>query len=106
MYKLKKRKVEKLRIIYGNGYTHELWVYNLKVSKEGEYSWTHFEPGNRIIDLQPNQIISIFVIKTKHSWYFSKVRKKSRPKPKPETILNQFKPKPISTDTVRDGGTF
>ena len=91
MYKLKKRIVEKLRIVYKNSYVHELWVYNLRMSKTGEYSWSHYEKGNRIIDLQPDNIISIFVVKRKTVLYWSKVRKIKR-KPKPEIVLNQFKP--------------
>ena len=89
---MKKRIIEKLRIIYKTGYTHEFWVYNLKVNKEGEYTWLHCDQGNRIIDLQPEHIISIFVVKRKTSFYWSKIRVRKPPKPK--VVLDQFKPKP------------
>jgi len=87
-YKLKRRIVERLRIIYKNGYTHEMWVYNLRVSKEGEYTWSHYNQGNRIIDLQPENIISIFVIKRKKVFYWSKKRVKRK-----RIALETFKPK-------------
>jgi hypothetical protein len=92
-YTLKNRVIEKLRIIYRNGYIHEFWVYNLKINKIGEYTWTAYKESNRIIDLQANEIISIFVIKRKKVFYWSKKRIY---KPKPKLIvLDIFKPKPI-----------
>ena len=90
-WKLKRRVIEKLRIVYKTGYTHELWVYNLKISRDGHYTWTHYNQSNRIIDLQAENIISIFVVKRKKVLYWSKVRKIKR-KPKPEIVLDQFKP--------------
>jgi hypothetical protein len=66
-------------------------VYNLKISKEGSYSWRHAEPGNRIIDLQADKIISIFVIKQKKVFYWSRIRKPIKRKPK--IVIDQFKPK-------------
>ena len=92
MYKLKVRVIEKLRIIYKNKYIHELWVYNLKIDKEGQYTWLHYDQGNRIIDLQPSEISSIYVVKRKKVLYWSKVRKIKK-KPKPEIVLDQFRPK-------------
>lgn len=89
MYKLKTRVVEKLRIVYKNGYIHEMWVYNLKVDKDNQYSWHHYDPGNKAIDLQPDQICSIFVIKRKKVFYWIK----QRPPRKKKIVIDQFKPK-------------
>jgi len=97
-YKLKRRVIEKLRIVYASGYVHELWVYNLKVSKDGQYTWLHYDPGNRIIDLQPENIISIFVVKRKTRFYWSKIRVRKPPTPK--MVLDQFKPKPSTKKDV------
>lgn len=90
-FKVKRRLIEKLRIVYKTGYIHEMWVYNLKVSKEGQYTWTHYKQSNRIIDLQPDQISSIFVIKSKKVFYISKIKERKK-KPQP-TVLETFKPK-------------
>jgi len=92
-YRLKRRNLEKLRIVYDSGYTHEMWVYNLKINKEGQYTWSHYKNNNRIIDLQPEKIIAIFVIKSKKVFYWSKKRPPIKRKPKPEIVLSQFKPK-------------
>ena len=92
-YALRRRTLEKLRIVYECGYVHEMWVYNLKISKMGQYSWSHCTKENRIIDLQPDKIIAIFVIKIKKVFYWSKRRPPIKRKPKPELVLDQFKPK-------------
>ena len=97
-YTLKRRIIEKLRIIYRIGYIHEFWVYNLKISKTGEYTWTAYDESNRLIDLQPTEIISIFVIKRKKVFYWSKKRI-YKPKPKP-IVLNSFKPRSIQSIPV------
>jgi len=91
-YRLKRRRLDKLRIIYETGYQHEMWVYNLKVSKDGSYSWRHYDESNRIIDLQPDKIISIFVIKQKKAFYWS--LKRTPPKRKPKVVIDNFKPPP------------
>jgi hypothetical protein len=97
-YTLKRKVIEKLRIIYRNGYIHEFWVYNLKINKTGEYTWTTYKESNRLIDLQPNEIISIFVIKRKKVFYWSKKRIY---KPKPKLIvLDIFKPRPLQSIPV------
>lgn len=99
-WKLKRRVIEKLRIVYKTGYIHELWVYNLKISRDGQYTWTHYKQSNRIIDLQPENIISIFVVKRKKVFYWSRIRKR---KPKPSVILDMFKPKKVTPMSMRTG---
>lgn len=89
-WKIKRRLVEKLRIVYKNSYIHEMWVYNLKISKDGNYTWTHYNQGNRIIDLQPEEISSIFVVAQKKVFYKSRIRKR---KPKANIVLDFFKPR-------------
>lgn len=89
-WKIKRRLVEKLRIVYKNNYIHEMWVYNLKISKDGNYTWTHYNQNNRIIDLQPEEISSIFVIAQKKVFYKSRIRKR---KPKANIVLDLFKPR-------------
>lgn len=101
-YRLKRRVLDKIRIVYCTGYTHEMWVYNLKISKEGEYTWRHYKENNRIIDLQPDKIISIFVIKTKKVFYWSKKRKR-REVVKPNIVLDFFKPKKTTPLYMRTG---
>jgi len=101
-WKLKRRVIEKLRIVYSTGYIHELWVYNLKISRDGQYTWTHYNQNNRIIDLQPDNIISIFVIKQKKVFYWSKIRKR-KVKPKPSVVLDMFKPKKVTPMAMRVG---
>lgn len=99
-YKLKTRVIEKLRLVYNTGYIHEMWVYNLKIDKEGQYTWSHYKNSNRIIDLQPEKIISIFVIKRKKVLYWSRIRKR---KPKPTVVLDMFKPKKVTPMSMRTG---
>lgn len=99
-WKLKRRVIEKLRIVYKTGYIHELWVYNLKISRDGQYTWSHYTPSNRIIDLQPENIISIFVVKRKKVFYWSRIRKR---KIKPSVILDMFKPKKVTPMSMRTG---
>lgn len=89
-WKIKRRLVEKLRIVYKNSYIHEMWVYNLKISKDGNYTWTHYKQGNRIIDLQPEEISSIFVVAQKKVFYKSRIRNR---KPKANIVLDLFKPR-------------
>lgn len=91
-YRLKRRQLDKLRIIYETGYQHEMWVYNLKISKDGQYSWRHYHSHNRAIDLQPDKIISIFVVKQKKVFYWYKKRPPIKRKPK--IVVEQFKPVP------------
>lgn len=93
-WKLKRRVIEKLRIVYKFGYIHEMWVYNLKISKSGEYTWSHYKQSNRIIDLQPENIASIFVVKRRNTFYWGKKRKlRTKEPPKPKIVLDTFKPK-------------
>lgn len=92
-WKLKRKVVEKLRIVYKTGYIHEMWVYNLKVNADGIYTWIHYKQSNRIIDLQPENIISIFVVKRKNVFYWIKKRPPIKRKPKPSIVLDIFKPK-------------
>ena len=99
-WKLKRRIIEKLRIVYKTGYIHELWVYNLKISRDGQYTWSHYTQANRIIDLQPENIISIFVVKRKKVFYWSRIRKR---KIKPSVILDMFKPKKVTPMSMRTG---
>ena len=101
-YKLKRRVLDKIRIVYNTGYTHELWVYNLKISKTGEYTWRHYNDSDRIIDLQPDKIISIFVVKQKKVFYWSKIRKR-KVNPKPSVVLDMFKPKKVTPMSMRVG---
>lgn len=101
-YKLKRRRLDKLRIVFKQGYTHEMWVYNLRIDKEGQYTWTHYDNGNRIIDLQPEEIATIFVIKTKKVFYWSKKRKR-REVVKPSIVLDFFKPKKTTSLSMRTG---
>jgi len=101
-WKLKRRVIERLRIVYKTGYIHEFWVYNLKISRDGQYTWTHYKQSNRIIDLQPENIISIFVVKRKKVFYWSKIRKR-KVKPKPSVVLSMFKPKKVTPMAMRVG---
>jgi hypothetical protein len=99
-YKLKTRVIEKLRLVYNTGYIHEMWVYNLKIDKQGQYTWSHYKNSNRIIDLQPENIISIFVVKRKKVLYWSRIRKR---KIKPSVVLDMFKPKKVTPMSMRTG---
>lgn len=92
--KIKRRTIEKLRIVYETGYIHELWVYDLKV-RDGAYTWRHYDQGNRIIDIQPDKIISIFVVKRKKVFYIAGKPKAGagRPRKPIPMVLTQFKPK-------------
>lgn len=80
--------IQKIRVVYRHGYTHDMWVYDLKEEKDGSYSWECFEEDNKIIDLDPQDITSIFVVKKKRVWSTYE---------KAGTVLNQFKPKPKLT---------
>jgi hypothetical protein len=91
-YRLKRRTLEKLRIVYTTGYIHEMWVYNLKISRDGAYSWRHYDDANRFIDLQIDKIIGIFVVNRKKVFYWAKKRKP--PVRKPKIQIEQFKPPP------------
>ena len=102
-YKLKKRTISKLRIVFKQGYVHEMWVYNLKIDKEGQYTWSHCDAGNRIIDLQPEEISTIFVVKQKNTFYWSKKRPPRKKKPQPNVVLNMFKPKKVTPMSMRTG---
>lgn len=102
-YKLKRRRLDKLRIVFKQGYTHEMWVYNLRIDKEGQYTWMHYDNGNRIIDLQPEEIATIFVIKTKKGFYWSKKRPPRKKKPKPNIVLDMFRPKKVTPISQRTG---
>lgn len=102
-YRIKRKLVEKLRIIYKTGYIHEMWVYNLKITKDGAYTWLHYESNNRVIDLQPDNIISIYVVKQKKVFYWSKKRPPRKKKPTPNVVLDMFKPKKVTPISQRTG---
>lgn len=54
--------LEKIRLVYRNGYTHELWVKDLE-HRNGLYSWTHAYDDERVLEVVQQEIIAIFVIK-------------------------------------------
>jgi|SRR5210317_2553200 len=102
-YRLKKRTISKLRIVFKHGYVHEMWVYNLKIDREGQYTWSHYDEGNRIIDLQPEEISTIFVVKQKNTFYWSKKRPPRKKKAKANVVLDMFKPKKVTSISQRTG---
>lgn len=80
--------IQKIRVVYKHGYKHDLWVYDLKEHKDGSYSWECFEENNKIIDVNPEDVMSIFVVKQKKRWQFYE---------KAGIVIDQFKPKPEKT---------
>ena len=89
-YRLRRRLLDKVKIVYDTGYTHEMWVYNLKIDREGNYSWRHYSDADRVIDLQVDRIIAIFVVEQKKVFYWHKKRPPIKRKPK--IVVDQFKP--------------
>lgn len=54
--------LEKIRIVYRNGYTHELWVKDLSC-QNGLYSWAHAYDDSRVLEVKEQEILAIFVVK-------------------------------------------
>lgn len=96
-YRLRYITIQKIRIIYSNGYKHDMWVYDLVEDKDGSYSWECFEDDNKIIDITPDNITSIFVIKKRRVWNWYE---------KAGTVLDSFKPKPKDTEAKLDRDSF
>lgn len=89
--------IQKIRIVYAHGYKHDMWVYDLSEDKDGSYSWECFEEDNKIIDIDPKNITSIFVVKKKKVWNFYE---------KAGTVVETFKPKPKETSSKLDVEKF
>ena len=76
--------VEKLRIVYKNGYVHDMWVRNFTIAKHTNiYSWQHVYDKNRILVIKDEEIAALFVVGTKRLikwkeklWYPNQKKKK------------------------------
>jgi len=89
--------IQRIRIVYSHGYKHDMWVYDLVQDKDGSYSWECYEEDNKIIDIDPKNITSIYVIKKKKVWNVYE---------KAGTVVETFKPKPKTTEAKLDTEKF
>jgi hypothetical protein len=60
----------KLKIIFKSGYTHEVWVKDLKMTAEKTLEWEHVEDDNQFLEFSPDEISAIIRIgkRTKTVW--------------------------------------
>lgn len=96
-YRLRYITIHKIRIVYNNGYKHDLWVYDLVEEKDKSYSWEPFADDNKIIDIDPTKIASIFVVGKRKVWNWYE---------KAGTVVETFKPKPKTTEPKIDRDKF
>ena len=89
--------IHKIRIVYNNGYKHDLWVYDLVEEKDKSYSWEPYADDNKVIDIDPTKIASIFVVGKRKVWNVYE---------KAGTVVETFKPKPKTTEPKIDKEKF
>lgn len=60
----------KLKIVFKSGYTHELWVKDLKITDDKSLEWEHVEDDNQFLEFSPDEISAIIRIgdRTKTVW--------------------------------------
>lgn len=60
----------KLKIVFKSGYTHEVWVKDLKMTAEKNLEWEHVEDDNQFLEFSPDEISAIIRIgkRTKTVW--------------------------------------
>ena len=60
----------KLKIVFKSGYTHEVWVTDLKMTAEKNLEWEHVEDDNQFLEFSPDEISAIIRIgkRTKTVW--------------------------------------
>lgn len=60
----------KLKIVFKSGYTHEVWVKDLKMTAEKTLEWEHVEDDNQFLEFSPDEISAIIRIgkRTKTVW--------------------------------------
>jgi len=60
----------KIKIVFKSGYTHDVWVKDLKMTAEKTLEWEHVDDENQFLEFSPDQIEAIIRIgkRTKTVW--------------------------------------
>lgn len=67
MFKLKRRVVFKIKIVYKSGATHEFETYNFKLH-HGTYSWEVYSDKNKPMVLGADEIAAIYQTGYRKVW--------------------------------------
>lgn len=52
----------KIRLVFKSGYTHDMWIKDLKMTPENSLEWEHIEEDNSLLEFSPDQIEAIIRI--------------------------------------------
>lgn len=60
----------KIKIVFKSGYTHDVWVKDLRMTAEKTLEWEHVDDENQFLEFSPDQIEAIIRIgkRTKTVW--------------------------------------
>lgn len=64
----------KIKVVFKNGYSHELWVKDIVFDEGGQIGWEHIYDHNEFLEFVPDEILCIARVKYKkvRSWHIFK----------------------------------
>ena len=64
----------KIKVVFKNGYSHELWVKDIVFDEDGHIGWEHLYDHNEFLEFVTNEILCIARVKYKkvRSWHIFK----------------------------------